>query len=652
MSHPDHPNGDELTSEALSVLVPRLQAFGSTLSKPHREALAQIVGTYSGLASGTITGRFAADLPVGCGKSQSLVAWCTAVSRLKLPYSVAIAASRVESLCDLYRDMVSLGVPEAQIGLIHSYSHDQHKASQWLKTRNPEVLSRNGRTVYASLPATEDNDKRQIVLVSHNLIKGQREVDRFNSYLGCPRSLVVWDESMIVSDSRSITHLGLRKALGYWGPEVDGQEGSTAKAAFDYLGECLKAIDAEMERQAAGASPQALKLPERTEVELEAYLEAMTSGNPDQRSVLSPLRQLVGMSQGKLRVAKVSQSGGGVLSYDIVVPPSLRNIVVLDASYHVRELEKMDSSIQPIPGFNGQVKRYSSVVINHLIAPSGRESTERSFTQKGRDARKMSLEVVDIIKREIPAGEPVLIFTFKPRPRIDIISRLKDDMAAAGVDIKDMVQTSEGPKPRFAFLTWGLETSISEYQHCPNVIFVGVLHRSDHDLAASIAGQRNELLSEISPGLVQEVRRSEIVHGLYQAMGRGSARGTANGEAHAMRVWLTHADELIREPLSFVMPGVVWKTRVGRFQKGGDRKTAQLAEAIIRTLRTLPEDVAKIYTAKVHGAIKQQQKTTPDTWKAAVQRVCEAGEWSIEGKSFVRGAEALFGIDQDSTSAA
>lgn len=644
----------KLALETLSILIPRLQAFGSTLSQPHQVALSQIVSAYSCLASGTITGRFAADLPVGCGKSQSAVAWCAAVHRLGLPFSVAIAASRVESLCDLYRDLEALGIPSSKIGLIHSYGFDQRRADEWMKGRSPDTLSLNGRTAFASVPATDGNHQRQFLLVSHNLMKSGQDVDRFNAYQGRPRDLVIYDESLMISESRSIPHLGIKKALGYWGPEVEerSQPGSTSRAALQFLQDSHQAITSETESQRHGNKPKAVKLPERSEVELEAYLESLVSSNMDQRAVLSPLRQLVTMSQGRLRVAHVSQSGSGVISYDIVIPEAIRNIMVLDASFNIRELEKMDRTIQVLQDFNGQVKRYSKVVINHLVAPSGRESTERSFTQKAREARKVSLEVVDIIKQEIPAHEPVLVFTFKPRGRVDIVAQLKEDMAAAGIDVGAEVQTRLGIKPRFSFLTWGMETSISDFQHCPNVLFVGVLHRADHDLAASIAGQRNELLLDITPSLVQEVRRSEIVHSLYQAMGRGSARGTTNGEAHPMRVWLTHADEGIRDPLSFVMPGVVWKTRTGRHLGGQDTKTGLLAEAILRHLRGLPVEVGKVYTAKVHAAIRQHQRTTPDTWKAAVQKATSCGEWIIIGKSFVRGCEALFGSDPDSNSAA
>lgn len=630
----------ELTLATLGILVPRLQAFGSTLSRPHLTALAQIIGAYSHLAAGTFAGRFAADLPVGCGKSQSAVAWCAAVYHLGLPYSVAIAASRVESLCDLYRDLVELGIPTDQIGLIHRYTFDQSKADAWMETRDPEALSEHGRVAYASLPATTGNDRRPFLLVSHNLIKGKRDVEEFNSFDGGSRSLVIWDESLLVSESRSVPHLGIRKALGFWAPEVEERspEGSTSRATLGFLQECHRLIVKETDSQRGGNPPLPVTLPERTEVELAAYLETLSSPTHERDVVLAPLRELVRMSQGQLRVAQVSQSGSGVISYDVVIPPELRNIVVLDASFNIRELEKMDRTIRVLQDFDGQVKTYHNVTVHHLSGPSGRDSMERSFAQKGRDARKMSLEVVDIIAREIPADEAVLVFTFKQRGRVNIVDQLKADMAAAGIDVAAQVQTDRGAKPRFAFLTWGMETSISDYQHCPNVVFVGVLHRSDHDLAASIVGQRDALLSEITPGLVEEVRRSEIVHSLYQAMGRGSARGTIDGEAHSMRVWLTHADEKIRDPLSFVMPGIEWKPRSARHLKAPKLLTTQIAEVILRHLRSLPPGTQRASTRSVHDAVKLHHKTTPDTWKAAVRRVAESqSEWSIVGKSFARG---------------
>jgi hypothetical protein len=107
-----------------------------------------------------VAGRYAFPLDTGCGKTQSVVAWCAAVHELRLPYSVAIAASKVEALCDLQRDLISNGVDPAKIGLWHSYRHETDKVAAACQGNAPG---------FASEPATDEgaHDRKQFLLVTH-----------------------------------------------------------------------------------------------------------------------------------------------------------------------------------------------------------------------------------------------------------------------------------------------------------------------------------------------------------------------------------------------------------------------------------------------------------------------------------------------------
>jgi hypothetical protein len=48
----------------------------------------------------------------------------------KANLSVAISASQVEALCQLKRDLIDNGVPEQEIGLVHSYKFDPAKIGE------------------------------------------------------------------------------------------------------------------------------------------------------------------------------------------------------------------------------------------------------------------------------------------------------------------------------------------------------------------------------------------------------------------------------------------------------------------------------------------------------------------------------------------
>lgn len=127
----------DLTQAAFTRLCANLQRFGSSLTDAHRAALMRIVGRFSMLANGTVQGRYAYDLPCGAGKTQAVVACCAELVRLGKPFTIAVCASKVEALCDLYRDLISNGVPAADIGLLHSYRHDPEVVAEAARTGQP-----------------------------------------------------------------------------------------------------------------------------------------------------------------------------------------------------------------------------------------------------------------------------------------------------------------------------------------------------------------------------------------------------------------------------------------------------------------------------------------------------------------------------------
>jgi hypothetical protein len=143
---------NRLAEHALRVVVQDLEGFGNHLNDTHRLALRQTVETYSAMAYGDVKGRYALDLPTGCGKTQSLIAWCQAVYELQTGHSVVIAASKVEELCDIKRKLIEKGIPETSIGLIHSKEYDPKVADEWRRTGDQNALRRGGRDRRCRVP--------------------------------------------------------------------------------------------------------------------------------------------------------------------------------------------------------------------------------------------------------------------------------------------------------------------------------------------------------------------------------------------------------------------------------------------------------------------------------------------------------------------
>jgi hypothetical protein len=270
---------------------------------------------------------------------------------------------------------------------------------------------------------------------------------------------------------------------------------------------------------------------------------------------------------------------------------------------------------------------------------------ERSFDQEDPEARHVSQELCDVISG-IDPDKGVIVFTFKAAG-VDMGKVLKRDLEAVGVDTKAMLKPlSEGdkPRPRFRFPTWGQETAINDHGDCANVVFAGVIHRSETDLAAAIVGQQDNLLSDVPGTQLVEVRRSEYVHALYQAMSRGSCRETVDGQARPMRAWLIHYDKQLRDLIDKVMPGVRWETWTPKFLDPLQSKVEELALQLLAYLRQLGPEITKVSTRVLKMALGVTDSPSR-TFTRAVQRASDADAgWFLCGRSLQRAPLGLTSI--------
>ncbi len=225
----------KLTCLAYEVLIDRLEYYGNEPSEAQKDALYEILGTYTFMAQGVISGRYAFPLATGLGKTQSIAAWLGALNYLGHDHiSAAVCASKVEALCDLKRDLMEhFQVPESKIGLFHSYDFDRDKV---------------GQPGFASLPSTSDHESKQIILVTHNRVRGKCGPERYNTFQGESRDLVIWDESLIVSDARAIRYRDVKGGLAWLQAIYEDTRDTRKREACEYLQLCLDKLNAELVR--------------------------------------------------------------------------------------------------------------------------------------------------------------------------------------------------------------------------------------------------------------------------------------------------------------------------------------------------------------------------------------------------------------------
>jgi len=606
-----------LTRTAFNLLTADLEGHGNVLSQWHRAALLELVDTLTGYCAGTTRGRKAFGLPTGMGKTSALVAFIAALDRLGYAVPVSVAASKVEALCSLQRDLLDHGVEPGRIGLKHSAQD-------------------------ASEPST-GSESRLFQLVTHARVRSGRDFELFGTHEGRPRALMIYDETLWRSETLAFDVSTLKASIAALGELVGRRDIAPALLAF--LGECGDIISSELQALRERGDPEArgavVSLPEREEHELDAYAQAV-AGSRLPADWKDSLGQFIGASRVTLRVLATHQDSGIVHCRE-VIPAALRNVVILDASAPVRELARLDTTVEQVESFpTADLKRFDDVEVFQLPAGGGRSTITESFRQRKAHASAVSLEVVDIVRENWGRGPGgFLVFTYKAR-EVDFVETLRRDLAAAGIDLS--ATTPEG-KPRVRFLTFGDETSLNGLEDCTTVILCGLLQRSHLDIAAAIRGQKADP-SESTPGhLVREVIETEAAHVAYQAASRGSCRRVTNGRAHPMRLYVIHRNVGLRHLMARVMPHARWQLREPRHLKTAraEGQTVEILAVVLDHLRQLPATTLRISSRKLKEALQlPKDETTKKQFTRAMQRLADetSAGWKVDGQSLVRSAVA------------
>ena len=609
-----------LTDTAYEILVADLESYGNQLNQNHRDALYALVRTMTDMSQGGIQGRYAFSLPCGLGKTQGIIAWITALNKLELDsISVSVSASKVEALCSLKRDLIAHGVPESKIGLLHSYQHDSKSG----------VL----KSGYASLPSTGSND-RQIMLVTHNRLRNGKPDKRYHSHKGKPRSLMLYDESLIVSDSRGIDFIKLKGDIAKVSAMHEGEE--SYHDLIQYIEKTRDTIQATLQR---------LKDNPDSDNACVVHLDVINADDMKsfQNKVANTehvytLTDFLEVCQLPLRIINT-----GVISYQLAVSPEIKNILILDASYPIRELIKLDESIkdaqEALPYLKSlnvnlsQLKRFDNVKVKQMYASGSRNAMTKQFSQYPND----QLVVKDAVKviKGIPGDESVLIFTYKDKQGgVKFTHKLIKALQKSGIDCDETVTYQNHQRKRINIVTWGNETSLNDFNHCKHVMLLGVMYRSSMDLSSCLVGQSNDLKAPIDNTEVFKIQKSELTHLIYQAASRGSCRTINNGYAEPMNLYLIDKHKDIKSSLAAVMPNLNWGEWNGEYSEVNEGLIIKTAKTIYEYLNNTELTSISIRKLKTILQLNDMHKNTfKESWKYCLNK--KTTDWKLQGRSLV-----------------
>lgn len=602
-----------LTQQAYTRLVSFLQKVGNTLNIQHKMALQSLADAMTRMAEGKITGRLAFGLPTGTGKTTAIIEWCASVHALGLPYSIAVSSSRIDALVTMKASMMAAGIPEDMIGLLHE---------------SPKKGVSN---------TDAENYDRPILLMSHQMIRAsEANLKRYNTYKGAARNLLIYDESLFTTD---VNHFGTRPLKAALAGAIEQVAGLDHHAEIhNYMTECLQIIRAAEDKFFDGMALQMIPQPA-----IDPSLAAFYVRDFRKYGLISEFMKAANIP---LRMVKAGTTA--FITYNVVMPATLQNVIVLDASFPIRKLIHADDTVQNAElalnlkrqGVDfSTIKRFDHVEILRLKSYGGRNSMEKRFKD-----RQMAKEVVAVVKT-LPTTDSILLYVYKQNQMggTDYAKILQSELDRAGVDLS-----------RIHIDTFGNETSLNSYGHCQHVFLVGVLHRADTELMGQYLAQTRNIEGELSRELVNDISLSERAHLAYQALSRGSCRFVDDGQARAMKGYLVEIDPEIETALATVMPGVKWTNWKPVFLPETDSLIEKTISQIAEFLSTFEGD--KISSRKLKKTMAQE-KISPMTWQRAVKGFCEKDQapkkehmgdgsfpWKLIGSSLVRVSAESYGF--------
>ena len=399
------------------------------------KVLYALMDNLSRLAFKETTGRFAWALPVGCGKTQSMMHWCAKMLEGKLDFGVAIACGQVSALNDINDFLVhQLHVPQDRVGTLVS------------KDVADDVSGR----------LTFDGNDFPILLVTHARIHmGSEELTRYWQYQGRSRDLLIFDESLISSKSVMVVATEVEDSFDILTGrlsrnQIDGISQEFYRTVHYLIGSFqiqIKAIQHginEFVVNHAEATPVPSEL-RYLNVKLDPVNVDKFAGELEvlkAQDWSKPLLAFLDLCGTTMRLVCPIGQKDSVLSYTVTVPEEISNVVILDASSPIRLLVSMDKNTITLAEELPLIKQagvtslaalfdYSNVSLYVYKAGGGYDSFQK-------DKKNYRIkDAVGLIKT-IPKDEAVLFYIFKRRraqDKKDFLDILKKELKRQGYDL-------------------------------------------------------------------------------------------------------------------------------------------------------------------------------------------------------------------------
>lgn len=637
-------------------------------------------------------GRWCLSAPIGFGKSSAVAAFLAAAFQMSLlgnGVTVTLTAARVEQLYDFELALLNAGIPKREIRKLCAVLHNVKQKAQRSSDENIDV------------PILMITQARIRQVYRRPEERKERDLVYFLKYRDEPRDLVLWDERAQVTEPVNLKVSDIKQALASLKSVVEG-ESKDHTEFIKWLESSLQIISDEVaQHNSRGETslPAAHGfIPELPKGNLQAFHTLLTKGTQGLNYAMRKvLLDFIGLLQFRLRVIPM-KGHEGVITYFVVIPDSIENCLVLDASFSVSELTAMDITIRDLekahPSLLSMRRWYKKGLkdlkdcSDHTMIRwnkgAGKDNISQDITEylDGKaTGGNIVLEVVEQVRQWAAEGKAVLLWTHKfDNSKRDLSKLLRDALGKGGVNmaakVQDVYSRGREMKDQVVVENYGRHDASNAYSYCAVVVHVGVQRRNATELAASICGAKRDLGAKLIYRQIRSVQTSDAVSTIQQSTGRGQSRITVGGKSRPQISWLIYHDtkeQNLTEGLRPLFPGAKWINYKPVFAQTPEPTLIEVwGLRVLEYLDRLPLEVKKISSRKLKGELGAGDITTK-TWQRIVDHVCEQGSkvvmtyrdqssmvdgqflnspttstlWKREGSSLVMVEACLFGFEEE-----
>jgi len=632
--------------------------------------------------------RVAWSVAVGGGKTLCAASLCREVTENLRENSTArgvlYSANSLKLLANMKTAMAGMGVPEDAVGVFHNSPKTE------TDLRSIEASEIGG---YPILLCTQ-----QMLQSASARHEGKRnpswggvgtDLDDLLVFRGKDR-LTIWDEAFQSSLAESAnlsalaTGLGsIREHVNRLKPggviELQSDVVSTAANTLDKTtgNAVVKLIDELCTRadgiavKIQGGRSAVVVLPSVDELQREQV--AMVGGWLRDQKAAGPAEAMEAISEmlsaGGLDVSllKAGSKTMAIVRPTVVISDRLKRLVVLDAGYVTSMINGMDPTLKlasgaAYAGWALQPKLFNQVAVHFYCGNSGR-GRDGAGLANTKTRLRLIRDQVERIGR-VPLGGKSLVITFARKGSgIDFKGEIEAELERSCPGWNDQINGNK----RVTVITWGEHVGANDWRDCKHMFFVGVLRRSwagdlMNEAWATSRGdvEAFELMSS------HQVEANQSAQELMQAIGRGFARATINGQAGGMTVHIPYKENHPRyvgmapckgsplwEELSGMLPGCVMCSESQPPKASGAEQVAQAAAMVFNELECDQIASAKLKPLVMAHLHLGGAGVSDDVYKAGLKQLAEAnakraaaGEacWvkpTPSSRSWVRGAELL-----------